>query len=67
MREPGDFAAALPMLRAHIQGRTAGRERQPITACPYDPNGATAVERAQVRMWLRGYDRENPLNIDYGD
>lgn len=64
-RQPGDFAAALPMIRAWVAGRVAGRERQPITACPYRPDAETAVERAQARMWIRGYDRENPANIDY--
>lgn len=24
------------------------------------------VARAQARMWLRGYHRENPMDIDYG-
>lgn len=63
--ERSDFAAALPMLRAYVAGRVAGRERQPVTACPYDFDAPTAVERAQARMWIRGYDRENPMPIDY--
>ncbi len=58
-------AEALPMLRALAAGRTAGREDQPITACPYDPDGGTAMERAQARMWLRGYAQARPDTIDY--
>ena len=61
------LAAALPMLRALAEGKRAARDGHKATACPYRPDGPTAVERAQARMWLRGYDRINPLNIDYGD
>ncbi|GAA1819304.1 Rmf/CrpP fold protein [Actinomadura chokoriensis] len=54
-------------VRAVIAGRAAARAGEPVTACPYDPDGSTAVERAQARLWLRGYDRENPANIDYSE
>lgn len=59
-------ADALPMLRALAAGKAAGRDEQPVTACPYDPDGATAVERTQARMWLRGYAQTRPADdIDY--
>lgn len=58
-------AQALPMLRALAAGQAAGAAGEPITACPYDPEGDTSVERAQARMWLRGYARARPDTIDY--
>lgn len=59
------LAAALPMLRALAAGRAAGAADEPITACPYDPDSGTAVERAQARMWLRGYGQTRPDTVDY--
>lgn len=59
------LAAALPMLRALAAGRAAGAADEPITACPYDPEGDTSVERAQARMWLRGYGQTRPDTVDY--
>ncbi|GAA2298358.1 hypothetical protein GCM10010402_66210 [Actinomadura luteofluorescens] len=58
-------AAALPMLRALAAGKAAGRDEQPVTACPYSPDGDTAQERAQARMWLRGYAQTRPDTVDY--
>lgn len=58
-------AAALPMLRALAAGKTAGRDGQPVTACPYNPDAGTAVERVQARMWLRGYAQTRPDTVDY--
>ncbi|TDD24995.1 hypothetical protein E1287_37680 [Actinomadura sp. KC06] len=52
-------------VRAVTAGRVAARNNEPATACPHDPNAKTPQERALARLWLRGYDRENPLNIDY--
>lgn len=62
---PGDLAAALVMLRAHVAGQRAALDGQPATVCPYDPYAADAVTRVQARMWIRGYDRINPMPIDY--
>lgn len=51
--------------RALTAGRTAARANEPVTACPYDPNGESPQERALARLWIRGYDRERPAPIDY--
>lgn len=58
-------AAALPMLRALAEGKTAGAAEQPITACPYRQDASTSTERVQARMWLRGYAQARPDTIDY--
>ncbi|TYK47163.1 Rmf/CrpP fold protein [Actinomadura decatromicini] len=60
-----DAAQALPMLRAIAAGRAAGTAEQPITACPHDPDGESAQERAQARMWLRGYAQTRTDTVDY--
>ncbi|MGI5325511.1 Rmf/CrpP fold protein [Actinomadura nitritigenes] len=65
MREPGDLAAALVMLRAHVAGQRAALAGDPATVCPYDPYGDNAVTRARARMWIRGYDLVRPASIDY--
>lgn len=59
------LAAALPMLRALAAGQAAGANGEPITACPYRVDADRSVERAQARMWLRGYARARPDTIDY--
>lgn len=64
------LAGAVVMWRAHIEGQQAARDGLRATACPYNPfaEGVEgAVERAQARMWIRGYDRVNPAPIDYSD
>ena len=53
----GNYAAGMVMVRAWAAGWRAARTGAPETACPYRWNAENAVERAQARMWLRGYDR----------
>lgn len=43
------------LVRAIKEGATAGRERQPVTACPY-PAGDLLRS-----AWLRGYSKARPL------
>ncbi len=55
------------LMLAHLDGQRAAREGRPATVCPHDPASPDAVTRVKARMWLRGYDRVNPMPIDYGD
>ena len=56
---------AADCVRAVTAGRAAARNAEPVTACPHNPSAETPQERALARLWLRGYDRERPLDIDY--
>lgn len=56
---------AVDAVRAHRAGRAAAQAGQPATACPYDPQADTAEVRVLAKMWLRGYDRANPMPVDY--
>jgi hypothetical protein len=60
-----DRAAGRRMILAQLEGQRAAHEGRPATACPYDPAAEDPVTRARARLWLRGYDKVNPLPVDY--
>lgn len=57
--------SALDDVRALIAGRKAAQDGEPATACPHRLDSDDPVERAHARLWLRGYDRARPLQVDY--
>lgn len=62
---PRTLAAAMRMVSALVDGQRAAERGEPATACPYDPDATDPVTRARARLWLRGYDRVNPIPVDY--
>ncbi len=42
--------------KAILDGARARRDRQPVTSCPYNPDG-TAAERFLARYWIKGWNR----------
>ncbi|MFH8403743.1 Rmf/CrpP fold protein [Streptomyces sp. NPDC018019] len=49
------------LVRAINEGAAAGRERQPVTVCPY-PRGD--LRRS---AWVRGYAKARPLDAEAAD
>ncbi|MGW3711354.1 Rmf/CrpP fold protein [Streptomyces albogriseolus] len=49
------------IVRAVEDGRTAGRNGDPLTTCPHP---ATSLLRT---AWIRGYAEQSPLAADDGD
>lgn len=46
-------------------GRTAAKNRQPVSTNPYRGDAETARERVLARAWMRGYSAGNPMKVDY--
>lgn len=55
------MSGAVDAVRAYRDGKAAGRDNRPVTACPYDPVARTPQEQALARLWLRGYDQARPM------
>lgn len=52
-------------IKAYQDGKAAGAAGRKATACPFKPDAATPQEQALARMWLRGYDKTQPMPVDY--